>query len=186
MLEQKYINNRVSLRKLLSRVHGFSTVRTAKFSHICQLHSVFSDTSQSIKALGRTVQNDLGHFFLFENLNPESQKAWETVNDGIEALGFDRHIVFLENRVRCLKVVEGSHSRSQKPERDMQMFFTEKKRSHKIGFSSEGYKVQTSQNRHSIWQCEKHRSITKSERKNFVISNRMCFNGLSANHGILQ
>ena len=35
----------------------------------------------------------------------------ETASDGTEALDFDRLLVFLDNRVRSLEVVEGSHSR---------------------------------------------------------------------------
>ena len=57
-----------------------------------------------------------------------------TVEDGSEARDFDRLIVFLGNRVRFLEVVQGSHPRPHKLERE-QMFSTKKKRSHKNGFS---------------------------------------------------
>ena len=49
-----------------------------------------------------------------------------TVEDGSEARDFDRLIVFLGNRVRFLEVVQGSHPRPHKLERE-QMFSTKKK-----------------------------------------------------------
>ena len=91
-----------------------------------QLHSGFREASQSIKALGRSVENDLSLFLFCENLDPESQKVWETANDGNEALDFDRLTVFLDKRIRSIDVVEESHSRPHKPEREQQMIFTEK------------------------------------------------------------
>ena len=51
MLEQRYKNHRVILRRLLSRIHGFTPSQTEKVSQPRQLHSVFNETSQSIKAL---------------------------------------------------------------------------------------------------------------------------------------
>ena len=102
------------------------------------------------------MENDLRHLILFENLDPESQKAWDTANDGTEAPNFDRLIVFLDNRVSSLEVVEGSLSSPHKPKRQQQMFLTEKNRSHKNGFSLPQCKVQTCQERHPIWHCAKH------------------------------
>ena len=155
--------------------HGFTALR--------QPHSVLNETSQSIKALGRSLENDLWHFLLFENLDPESQKAWEFANDGSEALDFDRLMVFLDDRVRSLEVVEGSHSRLE-PELEQQMLLTEKNRSHKNSFSLPQCKVQSCQKRHPIWQCAKYRSMTAAERKNFVTINMMCFTCLPTSHRI--
>ena len=72
MLEQRYQNNRVILWKLRSRIHGFSAVQTESASQLDQLHSVFNETSQSIKALERSVKNDLRHF-LIKNLIVNSE-----------------------------------------------------------------------------------------------------------------
>ena len=102
MLEQRYKNIRVILRKILSGIHRFTAVQTENVSQLRQLHSFFNETSQSINALRRSVENDLWHFLLFENLDTESQKGWETANDGTEALDFDRLMMFLDNRVRSL------------------------------------------------------------------------------------
>ena len=67
---------------------------------------------------------------------------------------------------------EGSHSRSFKPEREQQMFLTEKNGSHKNGYSLPQCKVQNCRERHPIWHCAKYRLMTTSERKNYVTSNR--------------
>ena len=48
-------------------------------------------------------------FHFCENLDPEYQIVWETDNDGTEALDSDRLIVFLDNRVRFLEVVQAAH-----------------------------------------------------------------------------
>ena len=125
MLEQRYKNYRVILRKLSSRISDRECVSAS--SAVLSLQRDFA----VIKALGRSVENNLWRFLLFENLNPESQKTWETSNDGTEALDFDRFMVFLDNRVRSLEAVERSHSRPHKPKREQQMFLTEKNRSHK-------------------------------------------------------
>ena len=45
-------------------------------------------------------------------------------------------------------------------------------------------KVQTCQERYQIWQRVKYRSMTTSERKNFVTRNSKCLNCFSASHGI--
>ena len=74
-----------------------------------------------------SVENDLWLSLLFENPVSESQNAWEAANDGNEALDFNRVMVILEDRVRSgvLDVVEGSYTRSHKPEREQQIFSTE-------------------------------------------------------------
>ena len=104
MLEQRYKNDPVIPRKLLSRVHGFTAVRTENLSQLRRLYSVFNETSQFIKALGRSVENDLWHFLLVENL--ESQKTWETAHAGTEAL--DRPWPY-----------EGTYVRSISPSREV-------------------------------------------------------------------
>ena len=88
------------------------SVRTEDEFQLQQLNSFFNETSKSI-----------------EDLNPESQKAWETANDGTEAVDFNQLVVFLDNRIRSLVLVERSQCRHHTPEREQQIFLTEKNRS---------------------------------------------------------
>ena len=112
-----------------SRIHGSS-------DGICFSASTVNLSFQrDLRSLSSySVPNDLWHFILSENLNPVSQKAWETANDGTKAVNFDQLMVFLNNRVRSLALVERSQRRPHKPEREQQIFLTEKNRSHKECF----------------------------------------------------
>ena len=168
MLEDELKNERLYLKTLLTRVVDGKTVNEENLTHIRALYSNFNETSQSMTAQGWVVENGMWHHLLFTKTDKETQKAWQRKNSGSDCLKFDDLLKFLGNKI----ISEASLSCCTKIQKEKPIPIEDKEpKAFKCFFES-------CNERNGLMQCEKFKTASMKDRKNFVRKSSLCFNCL--------
>ena len=73
ILTERYRNERLIVNNLLAKVVDARPVKEENANHLRILHSIFNETAQSLRALGRQIDNDLMHYHLKTKMDGESR-----------------------------------------------------------------------------------------------------------------
>ena len=176
ILTDRYHNERIIVRNLLTRIIEFRPVRTENAFQLRLLHNTFHETALALESMNQLVNNIMWHQLVFSKIDPESQKAWELANPGTKCLEYTNLMKFLDLRTRSMETCQPKEN-SMKMKETKQLFTTETERA-----STKHCPVPTCKAKHAIWKCPVFQAQSPTERKETVIQGKLCFNCLRSGH----
>ena len=76
ILTDRYHNERIIVRNLLTRIIEFRPVQTDNAFQLRLFHNTFHETTLALKSMNQLVDNIMWYHLVFSKMDPESQKAW--------------------------------------------------------------------------------------------------------------
>ena len=123
ILTDRYHNERIIVRNLLTRIIEFRHVRTENAFQLRLLHNTFHETAVALESMNQLVGNIM-YQLVFSEMDPESQKAWELANPGTKFLEYTNLMKFLYLRTRSIESCQPKEN-SMKMKETKQLFTTE-------------------------------------------------------------
>ena len=174
MLEDEFKNERLHLKTLLTRVVDCKSVNEENLAHLRALYSTFNETSQINDSTGMGSGEWHVAPLAFHKNGQRDSKRLGTRNPGSDCLKFEDLLKFLGNKIRS----EASLSCCMKVQKEKPILIENKKpKAFKCFFAS-------CNERHSLMQCEKIKTASMKDRKDFVKKSSLCLNCLRKGHVI--
>ena len=128
ILTDRYHNEIIFVRNLLTRIVEFRPVRTENAFQLRLLHNTFHETALALESMNQLVDNIIWHQLVFSKMDPESQKAWELTNPGTKCLEYTNLMKFLDLRTHSMDTCQPK--KSVKMKETKQLLTTETERDH--------------------------------------------------------
>ena len=88
ILTDRFHNERIIVRNLLTRISEFRPVRTENAFQLRLLLNTFHETALALESMNQLV-DIMWYQLVFTKMDPESQKAWELANPGTKCLEYN-------------------------------------------------------------------------------------------------
>lgn len=181
LLNSRYNNKKYLANSLLKRFMNQPSIGNESCSSIKEMLDNLNETLNGLKNLGVDIVSwdVIIIYILSAKLDSESRKQWETkISTSDELPALSKFKEFLEARFRSLEFLDAKTK--SKPS------FSNNKPKVLHAISNNNIELQScpfcKKSDHRLFNCKQFSKIDSNERRNFVQTNRLCFNCLGRNH----